>query len=73
MEEEITLNSIAGKDWVNTDVAKEWIIHDARDEWGGSGFGVSRDWHADQRDATVPFDSVGQPERDPRMRWSVDF
>ncbi|KAF2659209.1 hypothetical protein K491DRAFT_591648 [Lophiostoma macrostomum CBS 122681] len=45
MEEETTLNSIAGKDWVNTD----------------------------HSEATVPFDSVPGPERDPRMRWSVDF
>ncbi|KAJ4296895.1 hypothetical protein N0V90_006943 [Kalmusia sp. IMI 367209] len=43
--------------------------------WCGSGFAISRSWGTDQVDgeARVPFDSVGMPERDPRMRWSVDF
>jgi hypothetical protein len=43
--------------------------------WTGSGFGVSRSWTTDQNagQARVPFDSSGAPERDPSMRWSVDF
>jgi hypothetical protein len=44
-----------------------------RKEWVGSGFGVSRGWRTDNNDTPVPFDSLGVPERDPRMRWSVDF
>ncbi|KAF2688179.1 hypothetical protein K458DRAFT_294342 [Lentithecium fluviatile CBS 122367] len=45
------------------------------DPWAGSGFAISRTWGTDQIDgeARVPFDSLGVPERDPRMRWSVDF
>lgn len=45
------------------------------DPWLGSGFAVSRDWDTDQvgHEVRVPFDSLGAPERDPRMRWSVDF
>jgi hypothetical protein len=45
------------------------------DPWAGSGFAISRSWGTDQMDgdARVPFDSLGVPERDPRMRWSVDF
>jgi len=46
------------------------------DMWPGSGFAISRSWGTDQFDggeARVPFDSRGLPERDPRMRWSVDF
>jgi hypothetical protein len=46
------------------------------DPWAGSGLGISRAWGTDQFDggeARVPFDSRGLPERDPRMRWSVDF
>ncbi|KAL1597813.1 hypothetical protein SLS60_008300 [Paraconiothyrium brasiliense] len=44
------------------------------DFWSGSGFAVSRGWGTEQVDgeARVPFDSAGA-ERDPRMRWSVDF
>ncbi|KAF1992828.1 hypothetical protein P154DRAFT_451772 [Amniculicola lignicola CBS 123094] len=40
-----------------------------------SGFGISRGWDTEQMDgeARVPFDSLGAQERDPRMRWSVDF
>jgi hypothetical protein len=47
------------------------------DGWAGSGFAISRTWGTDQFDGgeetRVPFDSRGVPERDPRMRWSVDF
>ncbi|KAK7188171.1 hypothetical protein DPSP01_001717 [Paraphaeosphaeria sporulosa] len=45
------------------------------DQWSGSGFAVSRGWGTEQVDgeARVPFDSAGAAERDPRMRWSVDF
>jgi hypothetical protein len=46
------------------------------DCWAGSGFAISRTWGTDQFDGgetRVPFDSRGVPERDPRMRWSVDF
>ncbi|KAF2121365.1 hypothetical protein BDV96DRAFT_564131 [Lophiotrema nucula] len=43
--------------------------------WTGNGFGISREWGTDQVDgqAKAPFDSPGIPERDPKMRWSVDF
>lgn len=43
--------------------------------WAGSGFRISRGWPAEkfESEAPVPFDSFGLPERDPRMRWSVDF
>lgn len=45
------------------------------DPWSGSGFAISREWSTDQadREAPVPFDSAGMVERDPKMRWSVDF
>lgn len=45
------------------------------DPWSGSGFAISRGWGTEQVDgeARVPFDSAGLAERDPRMRWSVDF
>lgn len=45
------------------------------DSWSGSGFAISRAWGTDQVDgeARVPFDSAGVTERDPRLRWSVDF
>ncbi|KAF1965348.1 hypothetical protein BU23DRAFT_489751 [Bimuria novae-zelandiae CBS 107.79] len=45
------------------------------DPWAGSGFAISRGWGTDQMngEARVPFDSAGVVERDPRMRWSVDF
>jgi hypothetical protein len=50
------------------------------DEWAGSGFGISRGWGTDQsfgkeeseQKSPVPFDYSGQ-DRDPRLRWSVDF
>jgi len=46
-----------------------------KQSWGGSGFGISRGWGSDQFDepVRVPFDSHGAPDRDPRLRWSVDF
>jgi hypothetical protein len=45
------------------------------DSWSGSGFAISRGWGTEQVDgqARVPFDSAGGAQRDPRMRWSVDF
>ncbi|KAJ4352349.1 uncharacterized protein N0V89_007697 [Didymosphaeria variabile] len=45
------------------------------DSWSGSGFAISRGWVTDQVDgeARVPFDSARVADRDPRMRWSVDF
>ncbi|KAF2451409.1 hypothetical protein P171DRAFT_5774 [Karstenula rhodostoma CBS 690.94] len=45
------------------------------DPWSGSGFAISRGWGTEQvaGEARVPFDSAGVAERDPRMRWSVDF
>lgn len=45
------------------------------DPWAGSGFAISRGWGTDRTEgeAPVPFDSAGVVERDPRMRWSVDF
>lgn len=47
----------------------------ARDEWSGSGFGISRGWSTTQPEEPMraPFDSRGVVERDPRLRWSVDF
>ncbi|KAF1846621.1 uncharacterized protein K460DRAFT_406817 [Cucurbitaria berberidis CBS 394.84] len=43
--------------------------------WNGSRFGVSRGWDAGQANEQirVPFDNLGPPHRDPRLRWSVDF
>jgi hypothetical protein len=45
------------------------------DPWSGSGFAISRGWGMGQVEgqARVPFDSAGVAQRDPRMRWSVDF
>jgi hypothetical protein len=46
----------------------------ARDEWNGSGFAVSRGWsEANEEPMRAPFDSHGVVEKDPRLRWSVDF
>lgn len=47
----------------------------AKSQWTGNGFGVSREWGAnlDDEDVRVPFDRLGPGERDPRLRWSVDF
>ncbi|KAF2248698.1 hypothetical protein BU26DRAFT_304246 [Trematosphaeria pertusa] len=44
-------------------------------DWPGSGFAISRTWGTDQVDGELlaPFDSHRVTERDPRMRWSVDF
>jgi hypothetical protein len=55
------------------DPAEEKIL--GADPWSGSGFAISRKWSTDQadREAPVPFDSAGMVERDPKMRWSVDF
>ncbi|KAF2829215.1 hypothetical protein CC86DRAFT_368268 [Ophiobolus disseminans] len=46
-----------------------------KQSWAGSGFGISRSWGQEQSDGPVrvPFDSRGVPDRDPRLRWSVDF
>jgi hypothetical protein len=43
------------------------------DTWPGSGFGISRDWLTVEDEAPQPSDRLRVPERDPRMRWSVDF
>jgi hypothetical protein len=46
----------------------------ARDEWNGGGLAVSRGWSvADEEPMRAPFDSHGVVEKDPRLRWSVDF
>ncbi|KAF1927914.1 uncharacterized protein M421DRAFT_101319 [Didymella exigua CBS 183.55] len=46
----------------------------ARDQWNGSGFAVSRGWSvANEEPMRAPFDSHGVVEKDPRLRWSVDF
>lgn len=46
----------------------------ARDEWNGSGFSMSRGWsEANEEPMRAPFDSRGEVEKDPRLRWSVDF
>ncbi|CAO2654870.1 Nn.00g116030.m01.CDS01 [Neocucurbitaria sp. VM-36] len=47
----------------------------ANSTWNGSRFGVSRGWDAEPVDEQirVPFDNPGPPDRDPRLRWSVDF
>lgn len=46
----------------------------ARDEWNGSGFAVSRGWsEANEEPVRAPFDSQGVVEKDPTLRWSVDF
>lgn len=46
-----------------------------RDEWNGSGFGVSRGWSEvqDEEPMRAPFDSQGVVQKDPNLRWSVDF
>lgn len=48
-----------------------------QDLWMGSGFGISRGWNTDlneeNRQVRIPFDNLGPPDRDPRLRWSVDF
>ncbi|KAJ4368294.1 hypothetical protein N0V83_006650 [Neocucurbitaria cava] len=46
--------------------------------WSGSRFGISRGWGTEpttdeQQHIRVPFDNPGPPDRDPRLRWSVDF
>ena len=50
------------------------ITRDSR--WADSGVGLTQNWvtdHTDDDQVThVPFDS-STPQRDPRMRWSVDF
>lgn len=47
----------------------------ARDEWNGSGFGISRGWSEANNDEPMhaPFDSRGVGQKDPTLRWSVDF
>ena len=56
-----------------TDPTEEKVL--ATDPWSGSGFAISREWGTDQvvGEVPVPFDSAGMVERDPKMRWSVDF
>lgn len=45
----------------------------ARDQWNGSGLAV-RGWNvATEEPMRAPFDSREAVERDPRLRWSVDF
>ncbi|KAF2473872.1 uncharacterized protein BDR25DRAFT_323567 [Lindgomyces ingoldianus] len=60
-----------------SDTDEEKVLRGERSTvWAGSGFGISRDWATDQIDSDrtrTPFDSLGVPPRDPRMRWSVDF
>jgi hypothetical protein len=43
------------------------------DAWPGSGFGVSREWLAAADESPHHSNCLHVPERDPRMRWSVDF
>lgn len=43
------------------------------DAWPGSGFGVSREWLAAADEPPHRSNCLNLPERDPRMRWSVDF
>ena len=43
----------------------------ARDEWNGSGFSMSE--AENEEPVRAPFDSQGVVQRDPRLRWSVDF
>lgn len=46
-----------------------------RDQWSGGGVSMSRGW-SEARDAEptrAPFDSRGVVQKDPTLRWSVDF
>jgi hypothetical protein len=45
----------------------------ASEDFAPSGFGLSRGWGTVKVGQPVPFDSLGTPGRDPRLRWSVDF
>lgn len=46
----------------------------ADEDWIGSELNTSRGWRAGIANGPVPFDRLGFTlERDPRMRWSVDF
>ena len=55
--------------------SEEDMVSRAKQQWPGSGFGISRTWGTDLSDkqVRVPFDNPGPPDRDPRLRWSVDF
>ncbi|PSN61876.1 hypothetical protein BS50DRAFT_147255 [Corynespora cassiicola Philippines] len=58
-----------------SDREEEKILSADRD-WIGNGFAISREWNTefDTHAARLPFDSqLAIPERDPRLRWSVDF
>ncbi|KAH8728764.1 hypothetical protein GQ44DRAFT_724211 [Phaeosphaeriaceae sp. PMI808] len=46
-----------------------------KQSWVDSGLGISQTWDADHfnQPVRVPFDNLGAPDRDPRLRWSVDF
>jgi hypothetical protein len=47
----------------------------ARDEWNNSGLALSRGWSGahDEEPMRAPFDSRGVGQKDPTLRWSVDF
>lgn len=55
-----------------SDMEEEEVLNSSKD-WTGSGFSISREWGTDDAVQPVPFDSLRVLERDPRMRWSVDF
>jgi hypothetical protein len=48
---------------------EEAKILSQKQSWTGN---FSRGWDANEQ-VRVPFDHVGRPARDPRLRWSVDF
>lgn len=46
-----------------------------RDEWNGRSSGISRGWTEINKEEPMraPFDSRGVVQKDPTLRWSVDF
>lgn len=56
--------------------SQEDLKQDKEQTWNEkTGFGIPRAWKPDMADEqfNLPFDNPGPPDRDPRLRWSVDF
>ncbi|KAH7398424.1 hypothetical protein BKA66DRAFT_407802 [Pyrenochaeta sp. MPI-SDFR-AT-0127] len=59
--------------------SEEDLKRDKKQDWNGNGngngLGRTTNWNPDMgcEQVNLPFDNPGPPDRDPRLRWSVDF